>query len=111
MSKMTTVAAVLKIFKSHLLRNGVVLSLNLMEASGVIEMRIAEIVRFRYLRWGSLWLSWNSSNHILSQPASQIEAKLDGRHRDDMEIQIAKIVQFYPCGKPKPLQTKPDSEL
>ena len=32
----------------------VVLSLNLMEASGVIEMRIAEIVRFQYLRWGPL---------------------------------------------------------
>ena len=32
------------------------------------------------------WPSWNSSKDISSQTVSQIEPKLDGKHRSDMEI-------------------------
>ena len=84
---------------NHICYRRISLSLNMMGGIEVIwKFRIAKILLFQCSRWPP---SWNSSNHISSQTVSQVEPKLDGRLRGEMEIKNCWIIQFqYPRWRP-----------
>ena len=86
-SKMATLAAILKFFKRHLLPNQSDWDQNLMGGITVTHrFRIVKIIQFRYSRWPPRGPCWNSSNNI-SQTVGWIEPKLDGKHHSDTQIQ------------------------
>ena len=82
-------AAILKFFKRHLLPNGKSdWAKTLWEVSG----RHGDSQLLNSFRFDTRWRpSWNYLNDISSRTDSQIELKLDGRYRDDMENQNCSV--------------------
>ena len=58
-------------------------------------LRIAKIILLRYPRWPPRLPYWKSSIVICSRTVSQIERKLGGKHRGNMEIQ-----NWWSCSVP-----------
>ena len=64
---------------------------------GHISFRMAQIIPLRYPRWPQLLSFWNCTN-VIFRALSRFKLKLEGRHREDMEIQVS-YNRFVPISK------------